>query len=447
MAKRDKNQQHNPERNRQRHVQGGGRDFYRADSDWHTPSPDYGRGGGEYASAGENWPRGRGEDFGGQGFRDRNPGNEGWNRGSWQREGGSPSGGARFDSEWNQGGSGGYNRDFGRGGGYGRESSPRFGSREGMGAQPSYFSGGSHVYGSRDWNENTRGEFNEREDKNRYGYGSSNLGGGFGRTDFGRHNQGFGGREQNYGGAQSFRDRGFDLGSDPGDEYQGGPRGFERGGSNDFGDFNRRALSAGRLGGGSDERGPARFGSPEYHRSFRGVDFDDHSSSRQSGRSYGDDWIRGSARNLGRDYGEWDREDRNRQSESIGEKIGRFFGIGPKGWQRSDERIREEVSEALADHPEIDASEIEVQVSGGEVTLTGSAPDRRSKRLAEDVAEGVRGVKDVHNQIRVQSRQYGGGMGTTTGSTAVTGDPAGGAMGTGTSPNASKKGPDKDRAA
>ena len=84
---------------------------------------------------------------------------------------------------------------------------------------------------------------------------------------------------------------------------------------------------------------------------------------------------------------------------------GRYSGRGPKGWQRSDERIREDVSERLADHPHIDASEIEVTVNNGEITLTGTVEDRQAKRLAEDIAESVSGVREVHNQIRVQQGQ------------------------------------------
>jgi osmotically-inducible protein OsmY len=81
--------------------------------------------------------------------------------------------------------------------------------------------------------------------------------------------------------------------------------------------------------------------------------------------------------------------------------VGRFYGRGPKGYRRSDERIREDVSEELYRHPEIDASEIEVQVQKGEVTLTGKVEDRRQKRLADDIAERVPGVADVHNQLKV----------------------------------------------
>jgi hypothetical protein len=76
-------------------------------------------------------------------------------------------------------------------------------------------------------------------------------------------------------------------------------------------------------------------------------------------------------------------------------------GKGPKGFERSDERIREEVSEILMDHHDIDASEIEVTVKDGEVTLAGTVGDRHTKRLAERVLDHVSGVVDVHNTIRV----------------------------------------------
>ena len=81
---------------------------------------------------------------------------------------------------------------------------------------------------------------------------------------------------------------------------------------------------------------------------------------------------------------------------------GSHIGKGPKGYRRSDDRILEDVNETLAQHSEIDASEIEVKVSSGEVTLTGTVNDRQSKRLAEDVVERCSGVLDVRNEIRVQ---------------------------------------------
>jgi BON domain-containing protein len=85
-----------------------------------------------------------------------------------------------------------------------------------------------------------------------------------------------------------------------------------------------------------------------------------------------------------------------------GVQRGPFSGRGPRGYRRSDERIQEDVSEALTQEGELDASEILVTVQGGEVTLEGTVPDRRSKRLAEDLAD-QRGVRDVHNRLRVQA--------------------------------------------
>ncbi len=80
---------------------------------------------------------------------------------------------------------------------------------------------------------------------------------------------------------------------------------------------------------------------------------------------------------------------------------GVFAGRGPKGWSRSDDRIREEVCEALTREADLDPSDVRVTVEEGEVTLEGTVPDRRSKRRAEDLADR-RGVRDVHNRLRVQ---------------------------------------------
>lgn len=74
-------------------------------------------------------------------------------------------------------------------------------------------------------------------------------------------------------------------------------------------------------------------------------------------------------------------------------------GKGPRDYQRSDARIREDVCDRLSDDDEVDASEIAVAVSGGEVTLTGEVIDRYSKRRAEHIALSVRGVVDVHNHL------------------------------------------------
>jgi hypothetical protein len=53
-------------------------------------------------------------------------------------------------------------------------------------------------------------------------------------------------------------------------------------------------------------------------------------------------------------------------------------------------------------HPDIDASDIEVRVDEGIVTLMGTVEDRHEKRLAEYIAEDSLGVDDVDNQLKVR---------------------------------------------
>jgi len=81
----------------------------------------------------------------------------------------------------------------------------------------------------------------------------------------------------------------------------------------------------------------------------------------------------------------------------------RPMGRPPKGYQRSDERIKEDVCDRLM-HSWVDAENVEIEVRSGEVVLAGSVEDRQSKRAIEDIADGVLGVKDVQNNIRVRPR-------------------------------------------
>lgn len=81
---------------------------------------------------------------------------------------------------------------------------------------------------------------------------------------------------------------------------------------------------------------------------------------------------------------------------------GGYSGRGPKGYTRTDDRIREDVCERLSWNDEVDATDVSVRVDKGEVTLEGSVETRHMKRLAADIAEDVPGVTDVHNTIRVR---------------------------------------------
>ncbi|PYQ29409.1 MAG: hypothetical protein DMF56_10595 [Acidobacteria bacterium] len=81
-----------------------------------------------------------------------------------------------------------------------------------------------------------------------------------------------------------------------------------------------------------------------------------------------------------------------------------FRGRGPKNWNM-DERIREAINDWLTDHDAVDATDVEVEVANGEVTLNGTVNSRYEKRLAEDVAMRCRGVHDVHNRLTIADRE------------------------------------------
>ncbi len=81
---------------------------------------------------------------------------------------------------------------------------------------------------------------------------------------------------------------------------------------------------------------------------------------------------------------------------------GQHRGRGPKSYIRPDERIREDVCDRLTDDQWIDASEIDVSVAGGEVTLSGYVNNREDKHWAEECAESVSGVTHVQNNLRVK---------------------------------------------
>jgi osmotically-inducible protein OsmY len=78
-----------------------------------------------------------------------------------------------------------------------------------------------------------------------------------------------------------------------------------------------------------------------------------------------------------------------------------YRGRGPKGYTRSDERIREDVCERLTDDPFIDASDINLTVRDGTVTLEGRVDERWMKHRVEDLVEGLSGVKQVENRLTV----------------------------------------------
>jgi osmotically-inducible protein OsmY len=232
----------------------------------------------------------------------------------------------------------------------------------------------------------------------------------------------------------------------------GGERDFYRRdeyGEDDYGaGFGEEGLTNYRL------RNASGFGPGGYGTRYQGYGSERNLSGggyygRPSGGRYMDarDWTQQRNRDLGSDfssdfgygargsyYGRSDRardlsEARRRWDEDRGEERGfweragdevaswfgddeaeyrrrldaRHEGRGPKGYRRSDDRIREDVSDRLTDDAFIDASDIEIQVANAEVTLTGSVDSRMARRRAEDLSERVSGVTHVQNNLRVSS--------------------------------------------
>ena len=100
-------------------------------------------------------------------------------------------------------------------------------------------------------------------------------------------------------------------------------------------------------------------------------------------------------------FGDDDAERRRRRDEMMDDVNHR--GKGPKNYKRSSDRIKEDVNDKLSDNWMLDASDIEVEVKGSEVTLNGTVDSRISKRRAEDAADSVSGVTHVQNNLRVKN--------------------------------------------
>ncbi len=79
---------------------------------------------------------------------------------------------------------------------------------------------------------------------------------------------------------------------------------------------------------------------------------------------------------------------------------GPYTGLGPRGYRRSDRRIFEDICDRLTRHGMLDASEIEVAVDAGVVTLHGAVAGRTESRMAAATAGGVPGVVAIVNRLR-----------------------------------------------
>lgn len=245
------------------------------------------------------------------------------------------------------------------------------------------------------------------------------------------------------------------------DEDYGGRSGLTAGGAAPSSSTPDRGAGGARFSnqdytgrGYADERRPPRqgfdYGRAEdysYARSYRAdrdrearrawQDEGDRSYNRELERRYADDLRRPSAGGRGgydydRGYGDAGRTEQagdflQRAGQRIsswirgdaGQEARSHRGVGPKGYQRSDERISDEAHDRLTDDPWLDASNIELVVRAGEITLSGHVESRDAKHRAEHLVEDLSGVRHVQNNLRVDANAGFTGAGRGFGSSAV----------------------------
>jgi osmotically-inducible protein OsmY len=265
------------------------------------------------------------------------------------------------------------NSEGSRGDRYGRSSAREYGRKD-----RDY--GSNYGQGREGWSSGD--EFGRSRDYGR----SGDWGSGFGATS-----RQYGQRNEGYGYDRSRNDDRFDMDRSYSSDY-GGRSGGNRGYGGDYGrdrgwsfdrdadtrgdwDYNRRSWSGQEYGGG--------YGGQE--RSFWDRASDEVSS-----------W-----------FGDEEAARRRQQDQR---------GRGPRNYTRSGDRIREDVNDRLTDDWRVDASDIEVTLTGTEVTLAGTVSNRDQRRRAEDIAESVSGVTHVQNNLRVkQQNQSWSGSGTSSG--------------------------------
>jgi hypothetical protein len=244
-----------------------------------------------------------------------------------------------------------------------------------------------------------------RPDGQRAGYG----GPGYGNAGY----QGYQGRRDWSSGpsgwtGDDYSSQGYNLGTNYG---QGGPQGqgFGQGSSS----YGRQGYAGGRTyGQGPREAGFGGFGNPGYRGGEGSWREGRWESDVQGANEPYDPFYQPPGRGQGRwDRGErWDRAVRPARVEWPEDtRRGRAAYVTgreelrvrpPRGYVRSDERIREDICDAIVMEA-IDAGDVDVVVVSGEVTLSGSVEDKQDKRRLEDIAEQVPGVRTVNNQLRV----------------------------------------------
>jgi osmotically-inducible protein OsmY len=211
----------------------------------------------------------------------------------------------------------------------------------------------------------------------------------YGWRDDERSQMGDGWREEDYGQTDSF-----------GQSY-----GRDREAARDWGRDPSYRRSASSYASPRTERGTSAYGAGSQLAANHGEWRETYGTSpSRENRDYRGTWggqrnpeERGFLERAGDTIAHWLGDDADYQRGERG-----YRGQGPSGYSRSDERIMEDACDALTEDWGVDARQISVQVTGGEVTLDGTVPSRQQKRRAEDLIDDLSGVKHVQNNLRVQ---------------------------------------------
>lgn len=208
-------------------------------------------------------------------------------------------------------------------------------------------------------------------------------------------------------------------------EDQGGwnPEGDERWAAEPGMRGKHEESSFGREPGGYTDQDPGGAALPQSRDRALGNRGADESGARRGRGSYDPDYYypddRRERRVRDRDYyAAGNNDDRNMTFDRANGEVSAWLdgrdavvrrqtdanhrGRGPRNYVRSDDRIRDDINDRLSEDPDIDASDMEVSVAEGEVTLTGTVTERFAKRHAEDIAESITGVRHVQNNLRVK---------------------------------------------
>ncbi|HKZ73448.1 MAG TPA: BON domain-containing protein [Steroidobacteraceae bacterium] len=232
------------------------------------------------------------------------------------------------------------------------------------------YGSGSGYGGTERYGEGKSGRYGERQGRSR----GEDRSGEYGRPYFGRREeQGYRGPRGGYGGGWAWSD-----------QVWSGQGRFDEGG------IGRRQYGQGGYGRG--QYGPSRYESryreDQYGRGVYGED-QCYVGSLYRGERRGEEPYR---------EHEWQR---SKEQPGL---LGRVFARGPKGYTRSDERIKEDISERLWRSEYIDSSEVTIAVKDGAVTLAGTVPERWMRHEIENIADSCMGVQDIENDIRVERR-------------------------------------------